>query len=1388
MITLDQYPKPDQHIIRFCGEYIVFKLQISEELKGEAFLRTNLNRSTIRHKEIVKHAELGLPPINKDWYDIPMHFVSEKNYSVKVPLNDVGRFEAKAYWKKNDDNILWPEGSNIVIKIEPVSTFSYNTMYTAFVRLFGSAKSNSIIQESHQESIDTLDNANYTVLPPSGTFRDLINQLDFIIGKLRCRIIQLLPIHPTPATYARMGRYGSPFAALDLFDVDPALAVFDKSTTPLGQFQELIDEIHLRNALIFIDIPINHTGWGSHLQNHHPEWFVRNDDDCFKSPGAWGVLWEDLSKLDYNQIKLWSYMADVFLFWCKKGIDGFRCDAGYKIPFDAWNYITAKVRLQYPETIFMLEGLGGDPSITERLLSDAGMNWAYSEIFQNYDKKSIEDYLPISHSISNRFGNLIHFAETHDNERLAKTSLEFAKLRIGFCALTSINGTFGFSNGVEWLAKEKINVHNAHSLNWGSEINLIEWIRRLHTIIEVHPCFYPHAVINILTEENENIIWLQRICSEKKHQLFICVNLNLNKSFEISLRNKEFNIDLCNSSSNSHVILPGEIKCFSDNKKWIKEINTFMAEDFKGSQINERMFIKKKILELATKYTSKINSNYDFFVTNPLQYLEEFIGYNNFIQWSYISDQNRTVMIPSGNSLVIHTRERFIAEIILDQKTKIKEKSIQLKDGSFIAIFLPLESLNYHQDATLKLTLLRSKEHIHHESPLLYLSDSQQLLIPDLFRANPHYKSDRSAICSNEISALSYVRSKWGVLESKYDAFLHANLNKDIPKDRHIMFTRCRVWIIFNGFSTELNPDCQTHFGSIKNNHILWHFKVPIGQGLIIQVNISLVMHEKENAVKLLFERCYASKNNDDLPDDKKISIIIRPDIEDRLSHHVTKANDGPSMKWPHVINSFSNGFSFEPDINRKLNIKLSDGRYTNEPEWYYNIQHNIDLERKTDGYSDLFSPGYFRSSLNGGENIEMEASINSNPNFKQEAIGEPQSKPILEKLSQSINSFIVNRKSLKTVIAGYPWFLDWGRDTLICLRGIIASKKFSEAQDILIQFASFEERGTLPNMINGDDNANRETSDAPLWMFVVSNDLLNNNIDILKKDCKGRPLINVLISIADNYINGTENGIIMDHESGLIFSPSHFTWMDTNYPAGTPREGYPIEIQALWYFSLTFLYKNTNNKKWKELAKQVQDSIMKYFVIKDQKYTYLADNLKADKNTQASAAISDDSLRCNQLFAVTLIPDLDINICKKILSSCEQLLVPGAIRSLADRSVKMYTPIFYEEKLINNPKNPYYGYYIGDENTERKPAYHNGTAWTWPFPTYIEALLITYGDNAKNKALSLLNSSSLLIENGCIGYIPEILDGNTPHIQRGCSAQAWGSSELLRVYLLLNK
>ena len=158
--------------------------------------------------------------------------------------------------------------------------------------------------------------------------------------------------------------------------------------------------------------------------------------------------------------------------------------------------------------------------------------------------------------------------------------------------------------------------------------------------------------------------------------------------------------------------------------------------------------------------------------------------------------------------------------------------------------------------------------------------------------------------------------------------------------------------------------------------------------------------------------------------------------------------------------------------------------------------------------------------------------------------------------------------------------------------------------------------------------------------------------------------------------------------------------------------------------------------------------------------------------------------MRPNQLLAITLGAIENCEIRKNILDATSTLLVPGAIRSLANRPVEVPIPIKGKDgHLLNDPKNPYWGHYTGDEDTRRKPAYHNGTAWTWMFPSYSEAYFITYGYNGKRTAKSILSSAKPLLRQGCIGQIPEIIDGDAPHTQRGCDAQAWGITELFRVW-----
>jgi glycogen debranching enzyme len=320
------------------------------------------------------------------------------------------------------------------------------------------------------------------------------------------------------------------------------------------------------------------------------------------------------------------------------------------------------------------------------------------------------------------------------------------------------------------------------------------------------------------------------------------------------------------------------------------------------------------------------------------------------------------------------------------------------------------------------------------------------------------------------------------------------------------------------------------------------------------------------------------------------------------------------------------------------------------------------------------------------------------------------------------------------------------------------------------------------------------------LWFAIVCEELARllpaspaNPVSLydLPVDKSGCLLRDVLESITLGYINGTPNGIRMDRESALIWSPSHFTWMDTNYPACTPREGYPIEIQALWIRLLRQLEKISDRgpgKIWNGLAEQALASVEKYFWLEEK--GYYSDVLLAKPGQPASSATADDALRSNCLFLPSLGLVSGERAQRCVESALRYLVIPGALRSLAPLPVSVQLSNYGNNgRLLNDPSAPYWAHYEGDEDTRRKPAYHNGTAWTWTFPIFCEALARAwnFSPEAVPTAKAYLGSMNRLLQEGCIGQLPEILDGDAPHTQRGCDAQAWGVTEALRVWKLLH-
>ncbi len=1437
-VLVTQSPAPGTHLLLFRGDTITFTLSLSCKVKGCAWLRTNIGHAGISRREKIREVHYDESPLGRDWFDIPMTRVDDQNFRVILPLCEVGHFMAKClFLGKGESDPIWPDGPNAVINVEPSDTCCANIIYNAFVRQFGPNRiSGKILDPTEETCIKSFDRSGYAVIPPSGTFRDLIKELDFIIGELGCRIIQLLPIHPAPVIYARMGRFGSPYAALNFTSVDPALAEFDQFATPMEQFVELVDAIHERYGKIVIDIAINHTGWAAYLHETHPEWLVRDKEGRIEAPGAWGTIWEDLTRLDYTRKDLWKYMAEVFLLWCRRGVDGFRCDAGYMIPVKAWKYIVAKVRDQYPDTLFILEGLGGKISVTRDILSKANFNQAYSELFQNYDRDQIEAYLPGTIETSQRDGIMVHFAETHDNNRLAECSKTYAMMRTALCALCSHNGAFGFANGVEWFATEKIDVHNAVSLNWGADINQVQHIRRLNRLLKAHPVFHDMTDLRFIHQGGGNQIALLRRHIPSGRKLIIVANLDdKNKTIAVwesrqagmtglvyidLLTEKEITVT---GSGGRHTYLldPGQVLCLTDNKNDIDLLQDAAFPDFIVPERIVKQRLRAKALDVFCFYneidSQEVSALKDFdpdyaaqyLADNPVEYCRSvncLSKETRVITWQWPCDSRREVMVPPDHFLMVRSSAPFCAEIVDKDRTMLHEKSLQCSDGSFFALLSPLPPSKSPRPAILKMSVYTPGKCEHIEAPILFLCRPEDVMIKKCYQRSELLCRPFFLLGTNGSGGMLRANVSWGNLGSRYDALLAANLNPEFPEDRRIMFTRCRAWVVFQDYSQEISIDCIDSFCFDYNSRGVWRYFIPTGQGEHVLLAVRIEMIPGKNAVKILFSRHLAEGKKGKLADDQRIKLILRPDIEDRNFHESTKAYQGPELLWPKAVTIHPVGFTFSPATGHLLNIEISRGSFVSEPEWHYMVHRSEDAERGIDPDSDLFSPGYFTAFLKGGQTAELYAGIVESQKEKRSPIKAtsnnseclPECLPecliddgdswkLNEALKKALEHYVVKRGNFKTVIAGYPWFLDWGRDALIFARGLIAAGNTGDVRDILHQFGRFEEGGTLPNMIRGESAENRDTSDASLWYFVTCSDLIKaeKSEAFLDVRCNDRTIREILLSIGRSMIAGTFNGIRMDRESGLIFSPAHFTWMDTNHPAGTPREGYPIEIQALWFFALSFLARVDNKGKegeWEKLALQVRSSIYELYWMEDE--GYLSDCLHACSKKPARQADRDDALRPNQLLAVTLGAVTDKTVIRKIVAACEELLIPGAIRSLADRPVHYPLEIVYNGDVINDPYNPYHGEYTGDEDAKRKPAYHNGTAWTWFFPAFCEAWVKAYGDQGRDTAMAWLGSGARLIDLGCAGHVPEILDGDFPHTQRGCDAQAWGASELLRVWV----
>lgn len=446
---------------------------------------------------------------------------------------------------------------------------------------------------------------------------------------------------------------------------------------------------------------------------------------------------------------------------------------------------------------------------------------------------------------------------------------------------------------------------------------------------------------------------------------------------------------------------------------------------------------------------------------------------------------------------------------------------------------------------------------------------------------------------------------------------------------------------------------------------------------------------------------------------------------------------------------------------------------------WYRSFEFQAERERGLDFKEDLFN--HFTLNFDLGKSTsaavvastkrhdatEAERLLKAEINRRKQLFSGVKRDALVEALTHAADQFIVARGDQKTVIAGYHWFSDWGRDTMIALPGLtLTTGRYEIAKSILLEFAKHVDRGMLPNRFpDAGEEPEYNTVDATLWYFEAVRALLahTNDYDFVRKH-----LYDTLKDIIAWHKKGTRYQIHVDGD-GLLFAGEfgvQLTWMDARIGdwVVTPRIGKPVEIQALWYNALCVM---------DELATKFGDSS------KADCFAQMAEQAKQNFKLQfwnesagclydvVDGDARDSSIRPNQIFAASLTHSmLDDDQARQVVEAVErELLTPVGLRSLSP----------------NDPN--YIGIYQGDMRS-RDGAYHQGTVWPWPMGAFISAYLKINKRSkpARKQARKWLDNLLPHLDEACLGQVSEIFDGDLPHKPRGCVAQAWSVAELLRV------
>lgn len=588
------------------------------------------------------------------------------------------------------------------------------------------------------------------------------------------------------------------------------------------------------------------------------------------------------------------------------------------------------------------------------------------------------------------------------------------------------------------------------------------------------------------------------------------------------------------------------------------------------------------------------------------------------------------------------------------------------------------------------------------------------------------------------------------------------------PNIRYVLISKLEENIIINNKNYELtsqeyvqhtkNKDGEKYLVNFSQRYLpTWHYIV---DG--VEIIKSIVLAYGENTLGVKYE--IINHLN------KKVSLDVIPALQ-----FCTK---GEIMSYNQPFNISNNRISANNiDMNVICNdwdINIFDStQYENDIYYSYDAKDGREaVGRFAKGVRynynfDNNNKAYLQFTLTDKEKDTQLLFDNEIKRQKSLIAKSEQKDAIAKVLVRATDQFICKRESTDslTIIAGYPFFADWGRDTMYAVEGCcISTKRYEDAKDIFRTFIKYLKNGIMPNLFpEGGNEPLYNTVDASL-LFIQG---VYNYYKVTKDIKFIEEAFEPIISVLENYMNGTDYDIKMDKDY-LIKAGSGYnqlTWMDVRFDTElpTPRHGKPVEINAFWYSSLKIANEfgkllNKDTKKYEELAEKVKNSFNEKFW--NEKENCLKDVVSGEDY--------DYQVRCNQIWAVSCeFSPIDNDKAKKVVAKVfDKLYTPYGLRSLSPE----------DEQFV-----PEYG----GKHYKRDMSYHQGTVWTFPLGSYFRAYLKVnnYSDSAKKVVKKQLSFFEDALREGCVGQIAEIYDGLFPNESRGCFAQAWSVSEILKIY-----